>query len=80
MILSIDTMRPADAYQLGWADREEELARQAEVEGHVAATRMGRELDVILDHAEAIAPWPVESLYPPQVPGGAIYDQEGRKG
>jgi hypothetical protein len=57
-----DSIRPDAAYQMGWVDAMDSLALGADQEAGLQAARLSRRLDEILDHAELIAPWPLEAL------------------
>ena len=65
----IDEMRPADAYQMGWLDRDQQEDLDVDM------SKYARRLDAILDRAEAIAPWKMPAVAKPEA---AVFDQEDR--
>ncbi len=54
----VDTMRPADAYRLGYEDCLRELELQAQPAAILHAARLAGGLEGILSGLERIAPWP----------------------
>lgn len=58
MIRTLDTLRPDEAYALGWSDRETALQRATMLDGALAAEAHGRALAAILDRIEAVEPLP----------------------